>query len=80
MMKTEDYLKDSAQQEKLNINLREKIKIIGSDGGIALIEEMITEMEECNYLEVLSKSEVLTNKGESRKRKFFEVNMKNVED
>lgn len=80
MKKTENYMNDSVQQEKPNTNQKEKIKITGTEEGISLIEEIIREMEAENDLYIVSSSELLDNKGEDRKRKFIEVNIKNVED
>ena len=78
--KTEECLKISAQPESNNSVQEENIKITGTEEGIALIEKMFQEMEASGDIEIISESGLLNNKGESRKRKFLEVNVKNMEE
>ena len=80
MKKTEECLKISAQPESNNSVQEENIKITGTEEGIALIEKMFQEMEASGDVEIIRESGLLNNKGESRKRKFLEVNVKNMEE
>lgn len=80
MKKTEECLKISAQPESNNSVQEENIKITGTEEGIALIEKMFQEMGTSGDIEIISESGLLNNKGESRKRKFLEVNVKNMEE
>lgn len=80
MKKTEECLKISAQPESNNSVQEENIKITGTEEGIALIEKMFQEMGASGDIEIISESGLLNNKGESRKRKFLEVNVKNMEE
>jgi len=57
----------------------ENIKIIGTNNGVLIIEDIIEEMEEMNELKILSRSSLLNNKGESRKRKFYTVQLNEEE-
>lgn len=76
MKRIRDYSSDSVLLEKPNTRVEENIKVIGSSGGISMIEGIIEELELNGDLEIVSRSLLLNNKGENRKRKFYTVNLK----
>lgn len=70
----------SGKQKRRNEKTDGDIKLIGTMKGIGLMEEMISSISIDAGMTIVSKSDLLNNKGEDRKRKFIslEVNDKGV--
>lgn len=73
MKRTNEYLSDIVQQEKPNIATCRRVKVTGAVRDIHLVEKMFKDMEADNVINIISVSDILDNKGETRKRQFIDL-------
>ena len=75
MLRIKGWYKDSLST-KLNKKRLNQIKLKGSEKDIRSLEEIFDEAERSGLCEIISKSELLNNKGSDDKRKFIALKLK----